>query len=946
VCNYFYEAMPEGTVVEQVERWESQAAFMPFVAHRQAVVDELGWASEDVELWLFHGTDAVDAVLENGFRISHANHSVKHNRYGIGVYFARDPRLAHFFVQGRRNEPPREMCQLILARVVVGSCARRPPIRQQEDLLRPEHRGPPVGYHSCTSGACAGREIIVFPGSPGTPAYPAYVISYRCALQNNPYRDSELMRVDFDSRWDANVFDRYRRLNRAARPLDDNPQEPAKNVPVSASQDSAGLPVRRNAGQCRGAACEARATSPDRARSRAESDSLSREQASSPDHARGRARAGSSSREKDPPHQANAGPPCAVWAINLVEAGAYIDGCLAAPVSRHCALDEEVFYGSGTLAASTGHGRVLDETSACRSSAPDEASACRIGTSAPSNGQGHVLDGTSASRNSISAAPNGRSRVLDEAGTCRGGTVAASTTPRRAPVEANACKAGTLAAPVTVLPSDSSQEHAESGRQSREGSLADFSGSAQACAATSLPVVLGSDLPARASAASASSLTASPAPASPAASPVMASPVAASPVAASPLAASPVTASPVAALPVAASPVFAMWPTSVTSHNNVDEASAGSHTAALPAVAFIDEKVVASQSSTGSGTGVLDGTPMSTGSARRRSGAVRGVSPGGLAEAGVWRIVEPLPVAASRLAVADLGGLIFAIGGSDGHGASLATVQCLSHRTRSWASFPSLSAERQGHVAASLNGTIYALGGRGSSSGCTSLSSVEVFDPGGGGVWSEFTPLPSARSFAAATVLDGALYVVGGLASRDRRIAALDRLDPREGTWVSLAPMLSPRSGLAATAVDGTFYVLGGTDSNGLSPRLERYHPRINAWDTDLPAQSPIRSGLAAVANGGFLYSIGGRRSAVVSTVERLNVRPLAGGGSPRVPNPTATQVSQGHIWTTTAPLAMARSNLAAAVHEDCIYAVGGSGDGPGRLALNIVERFEPRGRM
>ena len=28
--------------------------------------------------------DAVDAVLENGFRISHANLDVRHNRYGVG----------------------------------------------------------------------------------------------------------------------------------------------------------------------------------------------------------------------------------------------------------------------------------------------------------------------------------------------------------------------------------------------------------------------------------------------------------------------------------------------------------------------------------------------------------------------------------------------------------------------------------------------------------------------------------------------------------------------------------------------------------------------------------------------------------------------------------------------------------------------------------------------
>ena len=108
VCSYFYESMPEGTQVERLERWESQvwscsasfrvasewfsktfwtstalrigseASYIPFAAYRQTV------GTDHAELWLFHGTEAVDAVLASGFRISHANLDVRHNRYGVG----------------------------------------------------------------------------------------------------------------------------------------------------------------------------------------------------------------------------------------------------------------------------------------------------------------------------------------------------------------------------------------------------------------------------------------------------------------------------------------------------------------------------------------------------------------------------------------------------------------------------------------------------------------------------------------------------------------------------------------------------------------------------------------------------------------------------------------------------------------------------------------------
>ncbi|CAJ1447023.1 unnamed protein product [Effrenium voratum] len=65
--------------------------------------------------------------------------------------------------------------EVILARVAVGHCAPKAPLKEQKQLLRPEHREPPPGFHSCTSDTAPGREVIVFPGSPGTPAYPAYV---------------------------------------------------------------------------------------------------------------------------------------------------------------------------------------------------------------------------------------------------------------------------------------------------------------------------------------------------------------------------------------------------------------------------------------------------------------------------------------------------------------------------------------------------------------------------------------------------------------------------------------------------------------------------------------------------------------------------------------------------------------------------------------------------
>ena len=62
--------------------------------HWHSVLQELGpgWKKDDVESWLFHGTDAIEDVLRQGFKTSAV--SLKRNKYGVGVYFAPDPRLA------------------------------------------------------------------------------------------------------------------------------------------------------------------------------------------------------------------------------------------------------------------------------------------------------------------------------------------------------------------------------------------------------------------------------------------------------------------------------------------------------------------------------------------------------------------------------------------------------------------------------------------------------------------------------------------------------------------------------------------------------------------------------------------------------------------------------------------------------------------------------------
>ena len=54
--------MPEGTEVTSIQRWESRQLYFPYDSHKGQVRTELGpsWGKEDVESWLFYGTDRIE----------------------------------------------------------------------------------------------------------------------------------------------------------------------------------------------------------------------------------------------------------------------------------------------------------------------------------------------------------------------------------------------------------------------------------------------------------------------------------------------------------------------------------------------------------------------------------------------------------------------------------------------------------------------------------------------------------------------------------------------------------------------------------------------------------------------------------------------------------------------------------------------------------------------
>jgi hypothetical protein len=138
--------------------------------------------------------------------------------------------------------------------------------------------------------------------------------------------------------------------------------------------------------------------------------------------------------------------------------------------------------------------------------------------------------------------------------------------------------------------------------------------------------------------------------------------------------------------------------------------------------------------------------------------------------AGTWTTLSSLmPTARAGLAAVVVGDSVYAIGGQDGHGAPLPTVELFGTGSKTWSGVPQHALPTAlTKLAASLGpgGLIYAIGGFSATSPATPADGVYSWDQSPSSAWQTVTPsiLPptGAGGLAAALGPDGRLYVVGG----------------------------------------------------------------------------------------------------------------------------------------------------------------------------------------
>jgi non-specific serine/threonine protein kinase len=229
---------------------------------------------------------------------------------------------------------------------------------------------------------------------------------------------------------------------------------------------------------------------------------------------------------------------------------------------------------------------------------------------------------------------------------------------------------------------------------------------------------------------------------------------------------------------------------------------------------------------------------------------------------------------------------------------------------------------RQNMTGTVLDGTIWVVGGLQSASSASRR--IEGYDPVIAS-WKVGPDLPLPLHHEMVVTYKEELVVIGGWIPKggdasariSSRVFAL-----RGGRWVSLPSLTRPRAAGAAAVVDGRIVVVGGQADGRLVETTEVFDGK--RWKEGAKIPTP-REHLAAASDGRFFYAVGGR---VLSPDK--NSRALERY------DPAADR------WQRLPDMPTPRGGLGAAIADGHLFAVGGE---TSTDALGQVESYDLAGR-
>ncbi len=208
-----------------------------------------------------------------------------------------------------------------------------------------------------------------------------------------------------------------------------------------------------------------------------------------------------------------------------------------------------------------------------------------------------------------------------------------------------------------------------------------------------------------------------------------------------------------------------------------------------------------------------------------------------------WTTGVPMPVAREYLSAINVGGRIYAFGGSAGVPPSAcyvsANVAVFDPGTNAWTTLTSAPMMMSGTAIAAIGTSIYLIGGVTACTGTAASSTVQVYDTVHDS-WSTGASLPGVAEQLGAAVQNGKIVEFGGLLNltggSGNATVSQSVYDPATNAWTVTAngfvmDGVDLVADMASAVVNGSLYATGGDTSIGtLELGLWLYNPATSAW--------------------------------------------------------------------------------------------------------------------
>lgn len=270
-------------------------------------------------------------------------------------------------------------------------------------------------------------------------------------------------------------------------------------------------------------------------------------------------------------------------------------------------------------------------------------------------------------------------------------------------------------------------------------------------------------------------------------------------------------------------------------------------------------------------------------------------------------------------AVVALRGKVAVIGGFESFGEPVSDVELYVPATDSWEAMPSMPKALHHVSAGVVDGNLFVLGGL---QGTDSVESGEsyVFYPNIN-EWRPLASMPagSERGASAVGVIGTTVYIAGGLRA-GAPVADFSAYDTITDTWKELPPLPEARGELVGGVVSGVLYAIGGRKLSSEKAAIDvfAFDPAKGQWSSRASMPTP-RFGAAAGVMGDRIAVLGGKgeKSGVLDVNEVYD---------------PATDT-----WETGTPMTAPRHAMGVTGFEGALYVSGGSD----AELLGVVDTFE-----